>query len=76
MLMLCTDAIEVKAIGERLRLIVPSGSDNVEFDLSLNQTLRLCEALRRLVAFELTEGFASTPATVLRLRKPRKAKGV
>ncbi|MBA4755861.1 MAG: hypothetical protein H2050_13625 [Sphingobium sp.] len=74
MLILCTGSINVEAVGERMRLSIPSGSDTLEIDLSLNQVLRLKEAARRAAFTALEDGFASTSATVVRFPKPRKSK--
>lgn len=74
MLILCTDAIQVDPVGERMRVTFPSGSDSVVIDLSLNQALALREATRRATNAALVDGFASTPATVVRFPKSRKMK--
>lgn len=72
MLILCTDPIKVEAVGDRMRLCIPSGSDKLEIDLSLNQVLRLSEAARRAAIIALDDGFASPAATVVRFPKTRK----
>lgn len=74
MLILCTDPIKVEAVGERMRLSIPSGSDKLEIDLSLNQVLWLSEAARRAAIAALDDGFASPAATVVRLPQPRKSR--
>ncbi|MDR7155364.1 hypothetical protein J2W40_002191 [Sphingobium xenophagum] len=76
MLILCTDAIQVDPVGERMRVTFPSGSDSVVIDLSLNQALMLGEATRRATSKAMVDGFASAPATLLRFPKPRKARRV
>lgn len=74
MLILCTDSILVEAVGDRMRLRVPSGSGTVEIDLSLHNTLRLSEAARRAAFDAMDEGFASPWGKVIRFARPRKAR--